>query len=93
MSCFLKYARSYGVTLFQEDATNEITFYMKGADVVMSSVVQYNDWLEEEVSYAPFLSPVNVLSKELPENRIRLAYCRLCIKSKYYFGDCKHRHY
>lgn len=22
---------------------------MKGADVVMSSIVQYNDWLEEEV--------------------------------------------
>lgn len=24
-------------------------FYMKGADVAMSSIVQYNDWLEEEV--------------------------------------------
>lgn len=23
---------------------------MKGADVVMSSIVQYNDWLDEEVS-------------------------------------------
>ena len=29
--------------------TGEITFYMKGADTVMSSIVQYNDWLEEEV--------------------------------------------
>ena len=26
-----------------------ITFYMKGADVVMGAIVQYNDWLEEEV--------------------------------------------
>lgn len=34
---------------FQEERTNEIVFYMKGADVVMSSIVQYNDWLEEEV--------------------------------------------
>lgn len=23
-------------------------FYLKGADVVMASIVQYNDWLEEE---------------------------------------------
>jgi len=23
-------------------------FYLKGADVVMSGIVQYNDWLEEE---------------------------------------------
>uniref|UniRef100_T1ISW6 Phospholipid-transporting ATPase n=1 Tax=Strigamia maritima TaxID=126957 RepID=T1ISW6_STRMM len=28
--------------------TGEITFYLKGADVVMQSVVQYNDWLDEE---------------------------------------------
>lgn len=26
---------------------------MKGADVVMAGIVQYNDWLEEEV--VPFL--------------------------------------
>lgn len=26
----------------------EIIFYMKGVDVVMFFVVQYNDWLEEE---------------------------------------------
>jgi hypothetical protein len=25
---------------------------MKGADVVMSGIVQYNDWLEEEVQLA-----------------------------------------
>ncbi|KAM0747769.1 phospholipid-translocating P-type ATPase [Meredithblackwellia eburnea MCA 4105] len=28
--------------------TNEITFYQKGADVVMAKIVAYNDWLEEE---------------------------------------------
>lgn len=35
--------------LVQEESTGEITFYMKGADVAMASIVQYNDWLEEEV--------------------------------------------
>ena len=35
--------------IVKEEMTNEIVFYMKGADVVMSSIVQYNDWLEEEV--------------------------------------------
>lgn len=34
---------------FQDEQTGEITFYLKGADVVMTSIVQYNDWLEEEV--------------------------------------------
>ncbi|KAJ8949373.1 hypothetical protein NQ314_008233 [Rhamnusium bicolor] len=29
--------------------TGEIFFYLKGADVVMSAIVQYTDWLEEEV--------------------------------------------
>ena len=33
----------------KDGATGEITFYMKGADTVMGSIVQYNDWLEEEV--------------------------------------------
>nr|XP_014347728.1 PREDICTED: probable phospholipid-transporting ATPase IIA isoform X2 [Latimeria chalumnae] len=32
----------------EDDSTGEITFYMKGADVAMASIVQYNDWLEEE---------------------------------------------
>lgn len=36
-------------TPFQDESTGEITFYMKGADVVMAGIVQYNDWLEEEV--------------------------------------------
>ncbi|CAG5956523.1 unnamed protein product [Menidia menidia] len=31
-----------------EESTGEITFYMKGADVAMATIVQYNDWLEEE---------------------------------------------
>lgn len=30
---------------------------MKGADLVMTSIVQYNDWLDEEVKYH-VLSPV-----------------------------------
>ncbi|TKC41697.1 hypothetical protein EI555_013819, partial [Monodon monoceros] len=34
--------------LLQDESTGEITFYMKGADVVMAGIVQYNDWLEEE---------------------------------------------
>ncbi|CAG9863244.1 unnamed protein product [Phyllotreta striolata] len=29
--------------------TGEIIFYLKGADVVMSAIVQYTDWLDEEV--------------------------------------------
>ena len=35
--------------IVKDDKTNEILFYMKGADVVMASIVQFNDWLEEEV--------------------------------------------
>ena len=35
--------------IVREVATGEITFFLKGADVVMQSIVQYNDWLEEEV--------------------------------------------
>lgn len=31
---------------------------MKGADVVMAGIVQYNDWLEEEVQ--PLVSTLNV---------------------------------
>ncbi|KAM4803269.1 putative phospholipid-transporting ATPase IIB isoform X3 [Urocitellus parryii] len=34
--------------IVRDESTAEITFYMKGADVAMSSIVQYNDWLEEE---------------------------------------------
>ena len=35
--------------ILKDEKTNEILFYMKGADVVMASIVQFNDWLEEEV--------------------------------------------
>ncbi|ETE66118.1 putative phospholipid-transporting ATPase IIA, partial [Ophiophagus hannah] len=34
--------------IVRDESTGEITFYMKGADVVMAGIVQYNDWLEEE---------------------------------------------
>ncbi|XP_043395942.1 probable phospholipid-transporting ATPase IIB isoform X3 [Chelonia mydas] len=34
--------------IVRDESTGEITFYMKGADVAMSTIVQYNDWLEEE---------------------------------------------
>ena len=34
--------------IVREESTGEITFYLKGADVVMAGIVQYNDWLEEE---------------------------------------------
>lgn len=33
----------------QNKVTGEIVFYVKGADSVMTSIVQYSDWLEEEV--------------------------------------------
>nr|XP_031528212.1 probable phospholipid-transporting ATPase IIB isoform X4 [Vicugna pacos] len=34
--------------IVRDESTAEITFYMKGADTAMSTIVQYNDWLEEE---------------------------------------------
>uniref|UniRef100_A0A5F9C7S6 Phospholipid-transporting ATPase n=1 Tax=Oryctolagus cuniculus TaxID=9986 RepID=A0A5F9C7S6_RABIT len=34
--------------IVRDESTGEITFYMKGADVVMAGIVQYNDWLDEE---------------------------------------------
>ena len=34
--------------IVKDKATEEIFFYEKGADVVMSKIVQYNDWLDEE---------------------------------------------
>ncbi|XP_030377308.1 probable phospholipid-transporting ATPase IIB isoform X3 [Scaptodrosophila lebanonensis] len=34
--------------IVKDSKSGEITFYLKGADVVMSSIVQYNDWLSEE---------------------------------------------
>uniref|UniRef100_A0A8C5PC15 Phospholipid-transporting ATPase n=1 Tax=Leptobrachium leishanense TaxID=445787 RepID=A0A8C5PC15_9ANUR len=34
--------------IVREESSGDITFYMKGADIAMTSIVQYNDWLEEE---------------------------------------------
>uniref|UniRef100_A0A8D2LPF2 Phospholipid-transporting ATPase n=1 Tax=Varanus komodoensis TaxID=61221 RepID=A0A8D2LPF2_VARKO len=34
--------------IVRDESTGEIMFYMKGADVVMAGIVQYNDWLDEE---------------------------------------------
>lgn len=34
--------------IIKDSKTGEITFYLKGADVVMAGIVQYNDWLNEE---------------------------------------------
>ncbi|GFY46628.1 probable phospholipid-transporting ATPase IIB [Trichonephila inaurata madagascariensis] len=34
--------------IVKEESSGDITFFMKGGDVVMSSIVQYNDWLDEE---------------------------------------------
>uniref|UniRef100_A0A8C7ZRK5 Phospholipid-transporting ATPase n=1 Tax=Oryzias sinensis TaxID=183150 RepID=A0A8C7ZRK5_9TELE len=34
--------------IVRDESAGEITFYMKGADMVMAGIVQYNDWLEEE---------------------------------------------
>jgi phospholipid-translocating ATPase len=45
---FTSETKRMGIIL-KDDKTGEIFFYMKGADVVMASIVQYNDWLEEEV--------------------------------------------
>ncbi|XP_013099837.2 probable phospholipid-transporting ATPase IIA isoform X1 [Stomoxys calcitrans] len=34
--------------IVKDSQSGEITFYLKGADVVMQTIVQYNDWLSEE---------------------------------------------
>ncbi|XP_043268866.1 probable phospholipid-transporting ATPase IIB isoform X2 [Venturia canescens] len=34
--------------IVKEETSSEIVFYLKGADIVMSGIVQYNDWLDEE---------------------------------------------
>ncbi|KAI7869773.1 hypothetical protein BDF14DRAFT_1780690 [Spinellus fusiger] len=36
--------------IVQDQQTQEIVFYQKGADAVMSAIVRSNDWLEEECS-------------------------------------------
>ncbi|XP_061428126.1 probable phospholipid-transporting ATPase IIB isoform X3 [Lethenteron reissneri] len=44
---FTSESKRMGIIL-RDESTGEIVFYMKGADVVMTNIVQYNDWLEEE---------------------------------------------
>ncbi|XP_078731924.1 putative phospholipid-transporting ATPase IIB isoform X3 [Lampetra fluviatilis] len=44
---FTSESKRMGIIL-RDESTGEIVFYMKGADVVMANIVQYNDWLEEE---------------------------------------------
>ncbi|CAH0381213.1 unnamed protein product [Bemisia tabaci] len=34
--------------LVKDESSGEIIFYLKGADIVMKSIVQYTDWLDEE---------------------------------------------
>ncbi|GAB1301902.1 Phospholipid-transporting ATPase [Apodemus speciosus] len=49
MGIIVRVCHGYGRThTTVDESTAEITFYMKGADVAMSTIVQYNDWLEEE---------------------------------------------
>jgi magnesium-transporting ATPase (P-type) len=53
--------------IVREKNTGKITFYMKGADVVMSRIVQANDWLEEEVGFlfSFFTSTLHCIFSEL----------------------------
>ncbi|GAA5931089.1 aminophospholipid-translocating P4-type ATPase NEO1 [Sporobolomyces koalae] len=44
---FTSESKRMGIVI-RDQQTGEITFYQKGADVVMAKIVVYNDWLEEE---------------------------------------------
>lgn len=44
---FIYESKCMGIIVWDE-LIGEIMFYMKGVDVVMVGIVQYNDWLEEE---------------------------------------------
>lgn len=44
---FTSESKRMGIVV-RDRQTGEITFYQKGADVVMARIVAYNDWLEEE---------------------------------------------
>ncbi|XP_067928556.1 probable phospholipid-transporting ATPase IIB [Watersipora subatra] len=56
-----------------KDDSGGITFYMKGADVVMNAIVQYNDWLEEETDNMARegLRTLVVAKKSLTEDQYR----------------------
>ncbi|CAG0893255.1 unnamed protein product [Darwinula stevensoni] len=45
---FTSESKRMGIIL-KEEETSEIVFYLKGADMVMSSKVQYSEWLDEEI--------------------------------------------
>eukprot|EP00088_Acartia_fossae_P009469 TRINITY_DN1459_c0_g1_i2.p1 TRINITY_DN1459_c0_g1~~TRINITY_DN1459_c0_g1_i2.p1 ORF type:complete len:559 (+),score=147.38 TRINITY_DN1459_c0_g1_i2:158-1678(+) len=45
---FTSESKRMGIIL-RDQNTGQIVFYMKGADTVMSTIVEYNDWLSEEV--------------------------------------------
>uniref|UniRef100_A0A8C4NK30 Phospholipid-transporting ATPase n=1 Tax=Eptatretus burgeri TaxID=7764 RepID=A0A8C4NK30_EPTBU len=44
---FTSESKRMGIVV-RDESTGEVVFYMKGADSVMTNIVQYNDWLEEE---------------------------------------------
>lgn len=44
---FTSESKRMGIVV-RDRQSGDITFYQKGADVVMSKIVVYNDWLEEE---------------------------------------------
>ena len=46
---FTSESKRMGIVV-KDSQTGEITFLQKGADVVMSKIVQRNDWLEEETA-------------------------------------------
>lgn len=59
----------------------EITFYMKGADVVMHNIVQYNDWMDEEVRTDSRSMDAIWLSLRLSllsASSVFLLFCRFC---------------
>jgi phospholipid-translocating ATPase len=49
MFAFTSERRRMGIIL-RDKQTNEIIFYLKGADIVMQNIVQYSDWLNEKCS-------------------------------------------
>lgn len=60
--------------IIRDRATRIITFYMKGADTVMASLVQRSDWLDEECGNMARegLRTLVFASKELTESEYRL---------------------
>ena len=45
----MQYVHVLCTSTTQDTVTGRITLYMKGADSVMGRIVDYTDWLEEEV--------------------------------------------